>query len=675
MYYEVVPEGKVETLTYDFDGSLLPGQVVLVPVGKRVVPGIVVKKVTQPNFKTKAITKILYSKPLPKHLLKVVRFLHEYYLASSGQAASLVLPNGVEKKRRKTEQMFGFSPLATGPVALSSPKIFASQNIFGAPLQAHHPSPSETEQDADFSSIRLNEAQKNALEGLQQAPEGTKLLFGVTGSGKTNVYLKMALNAFKRQKSGIILVPEIALTGQLVRVFKEVFGENIVLIHSRQTEAERHLIFNSLLETETPKIVIGPRSALFAPLNNLGLIIIDEEHENTYYQENAPKYSAVRVASFIAKELKIPLILGSATPTVEDFYLAKQRGALVSLPEKAKRAEKPEISLVDFKNRENFTKNRYFCNALLENVAENLEQGLQTLIFHNRRGSAPLTICENCGEEIVCPNCFLPLTLHADTYELVCHTCEHREKVPTSCPKCGHPGIIHKGFGTKLLETELKKLFPKARIARFDADNKKGESLEAVYDAVKAGEIDVLVGTQTLAKGLDLPKLATVGVVQADAGLSLPDFAAEERTFQLLTQVIGRVGRGHQEKSKVFIQTFRPEHKVLEYATAEDYEGFYEYTVRQRLKAKFPPFSFIAKLEITLKTESLALKKVRETMKKLEKVPEFTISPPMPAFHERTSKGYTWQIIVRTKSRKKLLENLQNLDSNFKITLDPPSLL
>ena len=534
----------------------------------------------------------------------------------------------------------------------------------------------ETEHGPNLREIPLNHDQKIALEGLQQGLGGTKLLYGVTGSGKTNIYLKMALNAFKRHKSTIVLVPEIALTSQFVRVFREVFGEKIVLIHSKQTEAERHLIFNSLLETAEPRVIIGPRSALFAPVEELGLIIIDEEHENTYYQENPPRYSAIRVASFMAQELDIPLILGSATPTVQDCYLARQRNSLIKLEKKAiETAIKPKIQIIDLKNRDSFSKNRYFSNALIQAMTNNLERGQQTLIFHNRRGSAPLTICENCGEEILCPNCFLPLTLHADKYVLHCHTCGFTEKVPPCCPKCGHPGMVHKGFGTKLLESELKKLFPKARVARFDADNKKGEGVEAVYDEIKTGEVDILVGTQTLAKGLDLPKLATVGVVQADAGLSLPDYAAEERTFQLLTQVIGRVGRGHIQNTSVFIQTFRPEHPVIRFATAEDYPGFYDYIIKQRQKSGFPPYKFIAKLEITLKTESLVIKKIRETSLKLTNDKRLVVSPPCPAFHERTNKGYTWQITIRSRSRKALLEVLSGFDQSYKVTLDPPSLL
>ncbi|MBQ2660670.1 primosomal protein N' [Candidatus Saccharibacteria bacterium] len=653
MFYEVIPEGKVEALTYNFDVSLSSGQIVLVPLGRKVVPGIVVKKVAQPDFKTKAILKVLYSKPLPAHLVAVAHFIHEYYLVPSGQAISLILPNGVEKQRRKskTEQMFGNNKWPLSEV-------------------------SETEHDSDFAEIRLNATQKNALEGLYKAPGATKLLFGVTGSGKTNIYLKMALNAFERQKSTILLVPEIALTGQLVRVFSEVFGGRVVLIHSKQTEAERHLIFNSLLEAEGPKIVIGPRSALFTPLEDLGLIIVDEEHESTYYQENTPKYSAIRVASFMAKNLGISCVLGSATPVVEDYYLALRQSSLVRLTEKAiKTAVKPEIKIIDLKDRDNFRKSKYFSGVLLGAIKDNLEHGRQTLIFHNRRGSSPLTLCESCGEEILCPNCYLPLTLHADRYDLACHTCDFSMKVPVNCPKCGAPGLIHKGFGTKLLEAELLKLFPQARIKRFDADNKRGEGLADVYTEVLAGEVDILVGTQTLAKGLDLPRLATVGVVQADAGLSLPDFMAEERTFQLLTQVIGRVGRGHLDIAQVVVQTFRPEHPVLRYAVTEDYEGFSKYLLERRQKAGFPPFRFVMKLEITMKTEAIVLKKIREVARRLGTDKRLLVSVAEPAFHERTAKGYTWQIIVRARSRKALVQACAGLDPSFRVTIDLPSLL
>ncbi|MBR6505353.1 primosomal protein N' [Candidatus Saccharibacteria bacterium] len=643
MYYEVLParNGVGEVLTYTFDEALEPGAIVEVPIGRFRAAGVIIKKVAQPIFKCRGITRILYSRPLPAHLVATAQWIADYYQVPATSALNMILPNGVLKKRRKHE-------------AHTCSKL--QPNI--------------------ARDIQLNPHQKMALTGILRALGATKLLFGVTGSGKTNIYLKLAEKALSEQKSVILLVPEIALTGQLVQVFGEVFGDKITLIHSGQTEAERHLIFEKLLNSDEPQVVVGPRSALFAPLSNLGLIIIDEEHESTYYQENSPKYSAIRVASFMAKEIHGDCILGSATPNISDYYIAKKQGSLISLKEKAKsEAIKPKIQIIDFKDRANFNKNRYFSGALLSLMETNLGHGRQTLIFHNRRGSSPLTICEKCGNELLCPTCFLPLTLHADSYTLQCHTCGYSCRVPAGCPECGCPDLIHKGFGTKLLESELTRLFPKARVKRFDADNKKGEGMDSMYSEVRNGDVDILVGTQTLAKGLDLPKLATVGVVAADAGLSLPDFAAEERVFQLLTQVIGRVGRGHLEEANVVIQTYRPEHPVLRYAIDEDFDGFAEYLLKQRRRSGFPPFKYVMRLDLTLKTEATVLRKIQETVQRLGRDKRLIISPPMPAFHERTSQGYTWEIIVRSASRKALIEACRTLDQGFRVSLEPPSLL
>lgn len=670
MYYEVIPKGKVEALTYEYPERLRPGQVVLVSLGRRMVPGVVSREVGKPDFKTKEILKVVYVEPLPRHLLAVVQFIHDYYREPVGQAVAMILPNGVEKQRRKKIPS-GITPNSETGATNSDerPETEQTEHL-----------DTETEQTEVGSlkdiEINLNTAQEKALRAIYKLSTATKLLYGVTGSGKTNIYLKMALDALKNHKSTILLVPEIALTGQLVQIFRRNFGDRVILIHSQQTEAERHLIFETILKSEGPKIVIGPRSALFAPVADLGLVVIDEAHESSYYQENTPRYSAIRVASAMARAADCSLILGSATPMVEDFYLASRHDAVVKLTEKAKKtAIAPEIQVVDLKNKASFSRNRYFSNTLLGAIQSNLSSGRQTLIFHNRRGSAPMTICEQCGEEILCPNCFLPLTLHADVYELHCHTCEFCEKVPVACPKCGAPGLIHKGFGTKLLETELQRLFPSASIHRFDADNKRGEGMDAMYGAVRDGEVDILVGTQTIAKGLDLPKLATVGIVQADAGLSLPDYMAEERTFQLLTQVIGRVGRGHIDKAEVIVQTYQPEHPVLNYASGGDYLGFYQYLISRRKQTGFPPFRFVLKLEITMKTEAIVLRKMQDLARRLATDARFMVSPPMPAFHERTARGYTWQIFIRSRSRGSLLEICDGLDKNFRVTLDPPGLL
>lgn len=644
MFYDVIPAKalgqNLSTLTYHSDTPYNPGQIVLIPFGRQTVVGVVKKSVKKVNFPTKDIIKPLYDTPLPAHLLSVITWLSDYYVVPLSLALSLFLPTGLTKTRRqKTEQT------STPPQKL--------------PL------------------IPLNLAQKTALKALVAPPNGTKLLHGITGSGKTNIYLELTKNALKAQKSTILLVPEIALTSQLVRVFEETFGGQITLMHSRQTEAQRHLIWEKIHNSNTPQIIIGPRSALFTPVKNLGLIIIDEAHDSSYYQDNPPRYSALRLASFIAQNQKIPCILGTATPNIVDYHLALQKNTLVSLPTKAKTTTPIKTTVVDFHSPTNFSKNRYFSNQLLASISDNLEKGYQTLIFHNRRGSAPITICQKCGWQALCPHCFLPLTLHSDRFQLICHACGYHTQVPTSCPSCGHPDVIHKGFGTKLLESELKKLFKTAKIVRFDTDNTKGQTLDALYHQVKAGDFDIIIGTQTVAKGLDLPKLATVGIVQADSGLALPDFSAEERTFELITQVIGRIGRGHLKTAEAIIQTFQPDHPVIQYAIKNDYASFYEYLIEKRRKEHLPPFTYLAKVSVTFKTEQTTLKHISALKNQLQKHPKISCSQPMPAFHERSKSGYTWQLVVKSPSRTHLVQALSTLNPSAKprIFLDPPSLL
>ena len=651
MYFEVLPakvfrkSPRLEDgiLTYSFSENLEPGTIVEIPLGKSSTVGIVYKKAKKPegDFKIKEIIKSLYDSPLPEHLLKAIVWLSGYYLVPLPQVVSLFLPNTLEKKHK---------------IATDDSNNCELKNI----------------------DIPLNSAQKTTLSSLTKIESNTKLLHGITGSGKTNIYLTLAKKTFQEDASTILLVPEIALTSQLVEIFKETFGENVVLIHSKQTDKTRRETFEKVLSSKSPKIVIGPRSALFSPLKNLELIIIDEAHESTYFQDQTPKYSAIRLASFIAKTKNISCILGTATPKVEDYYLAKTHNSLVVLKEKAKETSiKPDIKIIDLKNRDEFTTNRYFSNSLIQKIEENLKNGRQTLIYHNRRGSAPLTICGSCGYEALCPNCFLPLTLHADSYKLICHTCGYKEKVPTSCPSCKHAEIIHKGFGTKLLETELKRLFKNATIARFDGDNEKDKTLDSLYKDVKSGKINIIIGTQTVTKGLDLPKLATVGIVQADSGLSLPDYSSEERTFDLLNQVLGRVGRGHIEEASAFIQTFHPESPVIKAAIDSDYETFYEYIIKKRQKSHLPPFYYIAKVSVVYKTEKTTISKIKEVYKALKTIDNIYLSAPTPAFHERLSTGFCWQIVIKSSNRKSLTDAIKSLETfpDIRLAIDPPSLL
>ena len=644
-YYLVAPVKSFHKdenlLTYESEAKLAIGQIVLVPFGKQTVTGIIAKNTNKPDFPTKPISQILYDMPLPKHLLKALFWLADYYRCPLSSVIQAALPRGITKKRRNSS----------------------------APLENTLYSPN--------SQNPLSDAQKRALEAIEANPANTVLLHGITGSGKTNIYIELAKHQLELGKSIILLVPEIALTSQLVREFQRHF-KDVILLHSAQTEATRHLLWQKALETDTPQVVIGPRSALFAPVKNLGLIIIDEAHEPSYHQDQNPKYSALRLASQMSKT-----ILGTATPLIADYYICKQHNAIVELDELAVKSDKTAtIKLIDFKDRQLFARNRLISTPLIESIQHSLDNHQQALIFHNRRGSAPLTICDQCGWQALCEHCLLPLVLHADKFQLRCHTCGRNYPVPTACPDCGNATIHHKGFGTKLIEEELTKLFPHAKIGRFDADTASNEQLDKVYTEVKSGTYDILIGTQMLAKGFDFPKLSTLGVIQADAGLNLPDFSAEERSYQLITQVIGRANRGHQN-SQIFIQTFRPDQDIIRFASQANYSDFYQYLLAKRQIAKLPPYTFLLKLSLKFKTEKATVQNAQKLFKninqivKTEALQQISVTPPMPAFHEHEHSGFTWQIIVKAKSRKDLIKIFDQLDksSYLHYDFDPYTLL
>ena len=642
-YYLIAPAKTFHSsdnlLTYASDIPLQPGHVVEIPLGRQTTVGIVKAATSKPEFETKPILHLIAETPLPKPLTKAIFWLSDYYRCPLSTAVQAALPRGITKQRRA-------------------------------------PKPTTTEAHPRLDNP-LNSAQLAAIEQIEQSSANTTLLHGITGSGKTNIYIELTRRHLAQGESVIILVPEIALTSQLVRNFQAHFDE-VALIHSGQTEAQRHLIWQHALETPTPQIVIGPRSALFTPVPNLGLIIIDEAHEPAYQQDQNPKYSALRLAATLAKT-----VLGTATPLIADYYVCHQHKAITELNQLAiQSTATANIHVIDLKNKPDFSENRLLSNQLIASVKDSLVHHQQSMIFHNRRGTAPLTICDHCGWQALCEHCFLPLVLHADRFQMRCHTCGRDYPVPTACPDCGNADIHHKGFGTKYLEAELTKLFPKARIARFDADTATDQQLSRIYDAVHAGDIDIIIGTQMIAKGFDFPKLHTLGVVQADAGLCLPDYASEERTFQLLTQVIGRANRGHQN-SEIFIQTFQPLHPIIQYAVAADYTSLYNYLIQKRKQSTLPPYSFLLKYTVTYKTESTAVSNARKLYKKLVQnlhrlqLAQIVITPPMPAFHERSGTGYNWQVIVKAKSRRDLLRLFDSIEKSphLHFELDPISLL
>lgn len=643
-YYLIAPAKTFHSsdnlLTYSSETPLKIGQIVEIPLGRQSTIGIVVKNTTQPDFDTKSITKIIYEQSLPKKLVDALFWLSSYYRCPLSTVIQAALPRGITKNRR------GKLPEAPNITPIDNP---------------------------------LNSAQRAAIRAIEENPANTILLHGITGSGKTNIYIELCARTLAKNQSVILLVPEIALTSQLVRNFQQHF-KNITLLHSNLTESLRHQLWEKILIDNQPQVIIGPRSALFAPVQDLGLIIIDEAHEPAYHQEQNPKYSASLLAGKLAKT-----VLGTATPLISDYYLCKSHNAIVEINQLAIESGKhTSISVIDLKDHSDFTKSRILSNQLIESIKASLANQTQSMLFHNRRGTAPMTICDKCGWQALCPNCFLPLVLHADAFQMRCHTCARNFPVPTACPECKNASIHHKGFGTKLIEDELHRLFPSAKIARFDMDTDDDLKLTKIYDEVYRGDYDIIVGTQMIAKGFDFPRLTTLGIVQADAGLSLPDFSSEERTFQLITQVIGRAKRGHQN-SNIFIQSFQPDHPIISLASQSDYASFYNYLVQKRQQSKLPPYSFLLKLSVTYKTETATVKNIRtlykkviQTTKQLQ-IPEnrIVVSPPMPAFHERTSTGYTWQLVIKAKSRQNLLDIFDHLPKNnyLHYDFDPISLL
>lgn len=645
-YYEVAPTVIIrsgsDTFTYSSDVALAIGTIVNIEVGKKTVIGLIIRETSKPEYATKIIKDSIELQALPKALIETAVWTAQYYKTPLAHVLRTILPSGIQKNRREsTEEKRTKLPQRT--------------------------------------QIVFTEYQQKAIDTIAQTDAGSSLLHGVTGSGKTAVYIELAKRTTSDNKSVIVLVPEIALTSQLVKEFSNHF-EDIILLHSMQTESERHKLWKRVLSSpSTPRVIIGPRSALFAPLDNLGLIVVDECHEPSYQQEQAPRYSALRVASTLARLHRARCVFGSATPNISDMYLAKQSNQpIISMPTPAReRTVKPTVQLIDMTKRPNFKAHRFISDALIAQIEKNIAAKKQTLIFHNRRGSASTTLCERCGWQAGCPRCYVVLTLHSDAHELRCHICGYKDKVPTSCPQCSAVDIVHKGIGTKLIESELNKLFASASIMRFDGDSHTSETLEKQYQGIHDGDIDIIIGTQVVAKGLDLPHLRTVGVIQADAGLSLPDYSASERAFQLLAQVVGRVGRS-EHATHVVVQSYQPLHPAVVDGIAQNYESFYSRTLALRKHTVFPPFCFLLKLTCVYKTEATAIKNTKKLASILsKKIPSSVeILGPSPAFYERSRDTFRWQLIIKSHRRQDLLDVLQHLPpTHWQYELDPLSLL
>ncbi len=534
-------------------------------------------------------------------------------------------------------------------------------------------------------NLTLNDEQAAAVAAITQkigqSHSQSVLLEGVTGSGKTEVYLQVISEALAQGKTAIMLVPEISLTPQVTDRFISRFGDQVAILHSGLSDGEKYDEWRKV-ERGAAQVVVGARSAIFAPLTNIGAIIIDEEHESSYKQDSNPRYHAREVALLRAQYNQAALVLGSATPSLEsrarasrgvyDFQLLGKRANPL--------AQIPKVEVVDFRDYIGQHEASNFTPVLLEAIQDRLDKGEQTVLMLNRRGYSSFVMCRECGTVDSCPNCDISLTLHMDTKTMNCHYCGFTKNIPQSCPNCASRSIRYYGTGTQKAYDELVQLFPQARILRMDVDTtrKKG-SHEAILESFGQGQADILLGTQMIAKGLDFPNVTLVGVLNADTALNLPDFRSSERTFQLLTQVAGRAGRA-EKAGQVFIQSYNPHHYAIEFAKQQDYEGFYAYEMGIRRQLGYPPYYFTVGLTLSHKDEETAVRKAYEVMDILrsglsEKV---QILGPTPKPIARTHNLYHYQILLKYRFEDKLQATLnqvldwtQNRDNkDLRLTID-----
>ncbi|MBE6146850.1 MAG: primosomal protein N' [Firmicutes bacterium] len=522
----------------------------------------------------------------------------------------------------------------------------------------------------------LTKVQEKVVSDIYQNKdqEKTFLLHGVTGSGKTEVYMELIERLLKDNKTSIVLVPEISLTEQIVSRFRNRFNNDIAILHSRLSDGEKYDEWRKI-ERKEVKIVIGARSAIFAPLENLGVIIIDEEHTSSYKQENTPKYSAIDIAKWRSKYHNCPLVLGSATPTLESYARAKKNVyTLLEMKERVGIRKLPQVEVIDMNQAMKNSKG-HFSKELIKEIEKRLEANEQIMLLLNRRGYSSFISCKNCGYVEKCPRCDITLTYHKTSGMLRCHYCGYATKLIDECLECHEHSITNLGIGTEKIEEEIAKYFPSAKTVRmdFDTTSTKG-SHEKIITAFKEHKYDILLGTQMIAKGLDFPDVTLVGVIQADTSLNIPDFRSSELTYQLLSQVAGRSGRGEKE-GKVIIQTFNKDHYAIEFAKNHDYVGFYNKEMEIRRELGYPPYYYLAVLKILSKDYEQAKvesNKIREYLS--NNLSKTIILGPSIASVFKVNNIYRFQIILKYKQEENLnlvLSNiLEHYKTNSKVKID-----
>lgn len=743
MYADKVAEVIVETGGHNLQkplhykvpakiqGKVCIGSRVLVPLGKRKVSGFVVGFTDPPGgVELKEILELFDDKPVfTEEQLQIARWISGYYLSSPQRTLQCVVhprlhgtapprvkyfyPNfhpeelgqiidtlGRAKKqvavlraaakypgltKRQLAEQAGVSYSVIDNLVkkgfLKAAERVLERNPFSGYKQTNYLPDLTEEQEAAVSQI---------TRSLQEARHRVFLLHGVTGSGKTEVYLRSIAHALSLGRSAIVLVPEISLTPQMIKSFKERFGSRVAVLHSRMSQGERYDEWERISRGEA-SIVLGARSAIFAPVNNLGIIIVDEEHEFSYKQDENPRYHARAVALYRAHFNNAVIILGSATPSLESYCRAINNGPynLLKLEKRVNNRPMPEIAVVDMRKEFRAGNHGIFSTKLFQAITLRLEKGEQVILFLNRRGFNTFVVCRECGLVMKCPNCDISLTYHLQG-KLRCHYCGYSQMAPSLCPECRSPHISYLGTGTQKVEKEAAALFSGARILRMDADTtgRKGAH-QRILESFAAGEADILIGTQMVAKGLNFPGVTLVGIVSADIGLYMPDFRASERTFQLITQVAGRSGRS-ESPGEVIIQTYNPGHYAIRAAAGGNYSDFFRKEMKIRKQLQYPPYSRMARMVFSGQKEDKVNEMAEAAFKALSgylKGPEKIMAVgPAPAPLARVRGSYRVHVVLWSKNESLLREAVRKASTaarekesgkaaRFSVDIDPYSMM
>lgn len=694
----------------DLEGTICVGDRVLVPFGnkKTFEEGFVIGLKEKTEYKVKDIVKIQNEIKLTKENIELAKLMAKRYFCNISDCIKLMLPPGtisknIENRIKDKKQRFVYLKKDIEEIEQDiESKIIKSEKqkrVLNFLIQNDGIQTTDLEVITDTTSailktlqnkeyieiieqevernpfinkniertnkLKLTPEQKEAFEKIEKEikEENYKefLLYGVTGSGKTEIYLQAIEEVLKKGKTAIVLVPEISLTPQMVDRFISRFGqEDIAVLHSKLSVGERYDQWKKIKKGEC-KIVIGARSAIFAPINNLGLIIIDEEHDSSYKSETNPRYNAKELAGYIAKQNSIPLILGSATPDVCTYYKAKNNNIeLLELTKRANNSKLPIVETVDLRMELANGNKSILSEKLYNEIKKNLLDKKQTILFLNRRGYSTFVMCRDCGYTVKCKNCNITMTYHLNTNKLKCHYCGHEEKNVLECPECHSKNIKYFGTGTQKLEEEINKIFPNASTIRMDIDTvSKKNSHEEILNKFKNENIDILIGTQMVVKGHHFPNVTLVGVIAADSSLYIEDYKASERTFQILTQVAGRAGR-EKLPGRVIIQTYNPENFAIECSKKQDYDKFYETEIELRKQLKYPPFCDIISIGLT-DIDNNKIKNVSERLYKniknlIEKEnTNIFIYKPLPCPIDKIKNRYRWRIIIKGKLTNKLI--------------------